>query len=67
MNNLKTALKKAKNKKDYELPAVEVTDVELEDCIAASFILIEPDRDNFDKYQWDSQTDTGSSDIEFLF
>ena len=57
---------KTKNKKKYELPEVNVTEVELEGCIAASMILIEPDADNFDKYRRDEQTPTGSQDIEFL-
>ena len=61
MNQLKT-----KEKSSYEFPTVEVTDVELEGLIAVSQILVEPDKDNFNRYQWDSQTETESQDIEFL-
>ena len=67
MNNLKTAHKKAKNKKDYKLPTAEVTNVELEGLIAASQILVEPDKDNFNRYNWDEQEDKESQDIELLF
>ena len=63
---MKTTVKKTKNKKNYLLPSVKVTEVEMEGCIAASMILVEPDADNFDKYKRDDQTPTGSQDIEFL-
>ena len=56
-----------KNKGNYKHPAVKVTEVELEGCIAASFILTEPDKDDFNKYNWDEPTADTESDIKFLF
>ena len=51
----------------YEFPTVEVSHVVLEGCIAASFIRIVPDEDNFNKYEWDRQQETESPDFVFLF
>ena len=51
----------------YEFPAVEVSHVVLEGCIAASFIQIMPDERYFDQFNWDELTDTDSQDIQLLY
>ena len=51
----------------YKFPTVEVSHVVLEGCIAASMILMAPDADNFNKYEWDIQAETVNPDFDFLF
>ena len=58
---------KTNTKLCYVFPSVEVRLVEVEGCIAASMILVSPEADNFNRFEWDTQADLASLDIEFLF
>jgi len=56
-----------KGKTCYETPSLDVSYVVIEGCIAASFIQMTPDADNFNKYDWDPQPETESPDIQLLY